>query len=206
MALFNSKYKVIIAFAIFLIGFNCQTLWRWSQKDKKAVEETSQKQKFPEKIQILSYNMMEQMASTGVSVGLSSFLSQKDKKAKLMYALESGQLLAVRISPLSCSVCVDSTMISVRRFIKENNLNNRIIIFTSYHTERDLILFRRLHQIDFEVLNIIEDEITLPVEKHKIPYMFILDSSLISKSLFIPEKTILGLTDKYLESIKKYLN
>lgn len=203
MKQYSSKYKLLFVIVLFILGFIGWKTWDSSQKDKIIIKQELHTQNLDGNIFILEHNMMEQMASTGISVGQSSFLTNYENRKKLLSQLKSGSLLVVRISPLSCSICVDSTMLILRKFIN-NNLKDRVIILTSYNTQRDLVLFRRLHQMaNIEIFNIKEDEITLPIENEKKPYMFIIDSTLISRSLFIPEKTISGLTDLYLRSIKK---
>nr|WP_319398804.1 hypothetical protein [uncultured Carboxylicivirga sp.] len=47
-----------------------------------------------------------------------------------------------------------------------------------------------------------EDILGIPMEKINIPYMFILDSTLVVKQFFVPEKSMPELTDTYLNIIK----
>ncbi|GAA3560903.1 hypothetical protein GCM10022395_09500 [Snuella lapsa] len=59
-------------------------------------------------------------------------------------------------------MCLDSSMVSLRKFIRKNNFKDKVIVLTSYTREGDVVLFHRLHQID--VYSIIENEITLPIK------------------------------------------
>ncbi|WP_417941932.1 hypothetical protein [Flavobacterium sp. RS13.1] len=204
MKKYDSKHKLLLAIVLFLFVFISNEIWNSAQKDKIITNQEKNIQNLDGNLSILKHNMMEQMASTGISVDQPSFLIGHENRRRLLSQMKFGSLLAVRISPLSCSICVDSTMLDLRKFLTNNKLKNRVIILTSYNTERDLVLFRRLHQMgDIEIFNIKENEISLAIENEKKPYMFIIDSTLISRSLFIPEKTISGLTNLYLTSIKK---
>lgn len=153
--------------------------------------------------ELLQANIFDQMSSTSEPIRLSDADKNLELKQQVKEQAEAGPLLVLRISELSCSMCVDSALMNVKRFIEDHDLEDRVLFLTSYKRERDLILFRRLYQIDYPVYNIGENQITLPVESRNVPYMFVTDSTLLSRSLFIPERTFPKLTKRYLDFVKK---
>ncbi len=152
-------------------------------------------------IRYLSTLMFEQMRSSGHHIGLQKSLLSDSIKSVINEKLSKNSILAVRLSPLSCSMCVDSTLKMVVKFIENNKLSKRIVILTSYTNPRELTLFYRLHQISYDVLNLEENEITLPVEHLKVPYMFIIGKDYVANNTFIPDKSFPKLTNQYLDEV-----
>lgn len=191
-----TRYLTYLSF--FLLGFIIfSVIDRYDTSDQiSIITENSNND-----IKYLSTLMREQMRSSGHHIGLKNYLLSDSIKRVFNEKLSKNSLLAVRLSPLSCSMCVDSTLNMVVKFIENNKLSNRIVILTSYTNPRDLILFYRLHQIEYNVFNIEENEITLPVEHLKVPYMFIIDKDFVAHNTFIPEKSFPNITDTYLNEV-----
>ncbi|WP_298487559.1 hypothetical protein [uncultured Maribacter sp.] len=184
------KYMVLIVFV--LTAFNCQ------QKEEKVK---------PEKVVNggLVYKMFEQMKSNGQM--LFSKEVKNDTLNKLKIILKEKQKLVFRFNTASCGICVDSVLLNLNRFSKENNLKNEIVILTAYENNRDLHIFKKINNVNFNVLNFKEGDLNIPSDKGHKPFLFVTDSTLICKSFFIPEKSWPFLTKKYLEHIKEtYFN
>jgi hypothetical protein len=110
--------------------------------------------------------------------------------------------LVFRFSTSSCGICIDSILLNLSNFSKKYKLQNKILILTPYLYNREIEVFKKVNNIDYEVFNIPDGNLSLLSDQSEEPYLFISDSTLISKSLFIPEKNLPFLTRKYLEHIK----
>ena len=81
-----------------------------------------------------------------------------------------------------------------------------IIILASYSTSSSLLSFKRINKIDCEVYNIPIGTLKNSIEPHNIPYMFIMDSNMLCKNIFIPIKEMTQISEIYFESITKYFS
>jgi len=82
---------------------------------------------------------------------------------------------------------------------------NNIVMITDYENTGNLFRFLRINQMeDFDVYLTQDHELQSVLEFHNMPYYFILDSRLILKSIFIPNKEDNEFTKSYFNSITKY--
>lgn len=112
-------------------------------------------------------------------------------------------ILVLRFSIFNCSTCVDFTLEKLQEHFHDFALNKRIIIV--YDDENMRVSESMFGKMPYVTTN--RYILGLPIEKSNIPFMFIVDSTLITKQLFIPEKGMPSLTDEYLSIIKtRYFN
>ena len=77
-------------------------------------------------------------------------------------------------------------------------VKSNIIILASIVSNRDRIVFKRIHQLNYPFYYIDEGVLPLKAEKGITPYFFMMDSSLTTDLLFIPSKKNTDLTRFYL--------
>lgn len=124
----------------------------------------------------------------------------------LQERVNAGPILVFRYSELHCQVCVDSVITDLKKEFEEIGENN-IIILSSYRSKSDLLLFKRMNQLDLPVYNINEESLSISIDQAKTPYMFVLDSNLTVNMIFIPEKTLPELNTQYFKFVKqRYFN
>jgi hypothetical protein len=128
-------------------------------------------------------------------------IDENKNKIQLKEMLSKQPKLVFRYSELNCQQCVDTVFKRLKQLAEEVG-KEKILILSSYSNHRDLLLFKRINQIDLEVYNLNETKLDISVEEVNIPYMFLLDNDFRAKFVFIPEKTMPQLTDNYLLLIK----
>lgn len=104
-----------------------------------------------------------------------------------------------RYSFLHCRPCVDSVIVYLSDFLKENEKNVEVILLATYSQPRDLRTFKRSNQFFTQVYNI--ESLNLPAEELGVPYLFLLDENLTVVDLFIPRKEMPYLLKRYLKKI-----
>lgn len=107
-------------------------------------------------------------------------------------------------SELNCQVCVDSQVKYVRQLAAEVGVD-KIVILATYKNQRDLYLFKRLHNLNIEIYNKHEQTLGLGEEEMTVPVLFITDQSLKSNYVFVPDKTIPELSKGYYKFIENKL-
>lgn len=103
----------------------------------------------------------------------------------------------MRYSELNCSVCVDSTIIHVKKLEK---LNIPVIYVSSYSTRRDLILFKKLNELENDIY---ETNFESSLDSINMPYLYIVDEDYIQKSVYFPKKENMAEYMLYLRHITK---
>lgn len=111
-------------------------------------------------------------------------------------------LLILFYTELGCNVCVDSIIRNMQNVFKRNDSSN-IVILASYFEERNYVLFKKLNNIQYPIYNIKSNKLNLPIEENKVPFLFVIDSTLTANCVFIPEKSMPLRTKNYLEIIKR---
>ncbi len=107
--------------------------------------------------------------------------------------------IIIRFSYLSCGVCVDSTLFT----LKSANIGDKnISIWASYDNERNLHKFKNINRLTYETFFCPEQDTLLTADLYMVPYMFILlpgDSNV--HDLFFPMKENTTRTKDYLNIV-----
>ncbi len=106
--------------------------------------------------------------------------------------------LIFRFSLFNCSMCVNSVLEKIKDIFPNYKDNTKIVFM--YDSVNGRITENMFGKMPYMSLK--EDILGIPMEKINIPYMFILDSTLVVKQFFVPEKSMPELTDTYLNIIK----
>ncbi len=78
--------------------------------------------------------------------------------------------LVFRYTNLDCHQCIDKQFNLLRNYLDTIG-SRRIVIFTYYTNPRDLMIFRRLNNIHFNIYNV--ENLNIPMEKFQFPYFFV---------------------------------
>ena len=76
-----------------------------------------------------------------------------------------------------------------------------IVILASFSKPRDLVIFNRVHNIEYDIYNLEFKKINEEIEDWGSPFLFILNYKLETELIFIPLKEIPELLHSYLEII-----
>jgi hypothetical protein len=115
-----------------------------------------------------------------------------------LYDLVRDKCLVFRFSGESCSACIDFAMGKIKSVFKDFATNDRILFIGSNINERMKDRYYGKPVISFD-----SEDLGLPFEEYTTPFIFIMDRERITKMLFVPDKTMPGLTDFYLNLIKE---
>lgn len=128
------------------------------------------------------------------------FYDESDNIITLDQIVRRSPYLIFKYSVLNCDVCVEEQISLLKNAVKYNGLNN-ILIITNYNSNTDLYRFKRMNQIDMEILNMKNTEFT-QIDKN-LPYYFVLDESYSLKHFFVPIKGDTSLTKEYFNMVNK---
>jgi len=127
----------------------------------------------------------------------------KEKKSFLLREiLGNSPKLVFRYSELNCDVCVDLEVKKIKKMAKVIGENN-VLMLANYRDLNSLLIFKKIHNLSIPVYNLENQTLGLSVDKINTPYLFVSDSSLATKSMFIPNKKYPNISDIYYEVIKK---
>lgn len=92
----------------------------------------------------------------GKKLYLEQLVKNEDGQVVPLYELISKPTLVLRYSEINCQSCVDSVLLWVNSFIKSVGADN-VVILATYKNHRDLQIFKRLHHINIQINNLIEN-------------------------------------------------
>lgn len=149
-------------------------------------------------IEDLTNRTMWQIQSSGLKISNSlNLVSGMDSVEVNIADLDKRfPLLVLRYTELGCQMCVEEHLVFFKAFI-DRLKEDDFLILSTYNNLRDLILFRRLNQIDYDIYNI--ESLKLPIEDANTPYLFVLQKDFTVSHLFMLD------TDN-LKQIEEYYN
>ena len=106
-----------------------------------------------------------------------------------------------RDSELKRSVCVDGQIKLIKPLVKELGREN-IILLSTYRNHRSGIIFKRINNLDVEIYNLGDQNLGLPPEHSNAPFVFITDSTLTARLVFVPAKEIPALSEEYYKVLR----
>lgn len=106
-----------------------------------------------------------------------------------------------RYADIGCSPCVDSSLWAIRSVEKQIGREN-ILILASYQNRRNLLIWKRINNIDYTVLNAPSEKVLPAVDVFNIPYFFVLSpNDKTVHQVFFPMKEKTSRTSDYLSAI-----
>lgn len=132
-------------------------------------------------------NLYIQYSMEGKSLRDSTFITDINGNSKQLKDVIDSHRLVLRFSDINCNTCVEQEINNLRKFFSSPK-NKSIMILATYRSMADLLKFKRINAIEFELYTISENQLPLLGEQISAPYMFVIDESLQVKFPFIPSK------------------
>lgn len=108
--------------------------------------------------------------------------------------LEGNTKLVFRFSELSCNTCVDREVGNLKKVAAQVGAN-RIVVLASYRNLRDLVVFKRINQLEFPVYNVATE--AFPADAAGGTFAFLASPVYRGFAPFIPSKDIDNLSWTY---------
>jgi len=139
---------------------------------------------------ILINRELNTIKNIGLQINTKQMVSdEKGSKRSIVGLLNDSPKIIFRYSELNCQLCIEDEIQILKKYIDAIGFDN-ILFFSTYNTTRDLFLFKRMNQLqDFEIYNLKEEKLNIPVDSLNIPYVFVVDSFGNVFMLHIPERT-----------------
>jgi len=133
-------------------------------------------------------------------VAISNTLSQK----RIDKAMKGGTKLLFYHSEVNCNSCVELIIKELENFRDSIGVNN-ILYLSEYKRNRDMLIFKRINQIESELFNI--SSLNIPIYKMNEPFLFIVDPEGKIRCVFMPNKEDIKNIKLYLSIVRlKYFN
>ena len=192
-------YSIVIGILLLCNGV---ILYRFNKKEEEHTKEITKLKKESKeyKYEILKESSLHQIKSEAIKLKPVILLEPATGNNIKLSDLISGPKLILRYSELNCDVCVNQEVKNLKNLEKEIGREN-IIIIASYNDPKHLNLFRRINQVEAEIYNIGEGKLNIPLETANAPFLFVLDPSLITKTVFMPSKEIPEMSETYYKLI-----
>lgn len=169
------------------------------EKCSKLVYDLSNEMKVLSNFHLIFQNAI--MKNEGLKISPNFILEKENSECvKLSELLSDEPTLIFRYSDLNCNTCVEAEFKNINQYLDKTN-SNRLVILADYKNEDDLFRFKRLNQVEMPIYNSKNNKLNLPVEGLNTPYFFIIDSTLVVRSLFIPNKAYPEFSKNYYTNI-----
>lgn len=117
-------------------------------------------------------------------------LDSAGRKISFKSVVGNGKKLFFRFTPNNCGDCVTAEIASLKKLAGSIGEEN-IVLLGSYPNSKELEVLKERYKVEFPAYNISITELQEnKIEQLNVPYLFTLDSTLMPKNIFIPEKTV----------------
>lgn len=127
-----------------------------------------------------------------------------NKRYRLLQLIDNSFSLIFRFDESNCKTCVETEIERLKEYIVDIDEGN-VLILVSGMNVRDVKYFKLANNINFAMYLIAKTQLNLPLEEYNIPYIFLLSSSGLTRSVFIPELYEKRFSDDYYEHVKKLM-
>ena len=194
------KVKVIIAILLLvdiLLSVICLNLF----KDKASLTAEKQSVKDDRLIEVLENNFKIGVYNDNSILDTTRVIHDLNKnEVGLSEILTDKPCLIIRFAETNCEECVRFLLIKVMRLYNSDLFNKRILLFASYPNRQALkILVDRLN-IKYPVYLV--DKLPISCERINFPYFFMLDSTMRTSHVFVPDKYEPQIANTYFELIE----
>jgi hypothetical protein len=195
--------KLIFIFAALMVLLNIFLLYKTSSLRKYHKDILDNIEIFQNN-QMNSYktNFNVSLLNNGLSLEKTILTDSKNHEIKIKDVFhENDKFLICRFSELYCQECVTHSIIKLVN-ISEKIGKDHIIFLGSYENSKSMnIMKEHLGIQNMAIYN--AHNLNIPAEEIGFPYYFMVDKTLKISDIFIPEKSALDLTNKYLEIINE---
>lgn len=197
--IFGNKMRNIVIIILFIL-----TVFNLILNSHRYLNRPNNQKPVPIDFSLAFHNLYLQVITNDFIIKNISVLSQ-DGEMTFKEILSNKPSLIVYFSENNCRQCVDSVLSYV--FTLKNAIEkNRVIGIANYLDMRELMLFRDYYKIPFEVYCTIDNSIEKELVIENVPFLFVVDSTLRTRSLFIPDKSHPKYTKTYIEAINHYFS
>ena len=194
------KVKVIIAILLLvdiLLSVICLNLF----KDKASLTAEKQSVKDDRLIEVLENNFKIGVYNDNSILDTTRVIHDLNKnEVGLSEILTDKPCLIIRFAETNCEECVRFLLIKVMRLYNSDLFNKRILLFASYPNRQALkILVDRLN-IKYPVYLV--DKLPISCERINFLYCFMLDSTMRTNHVFVPDKYEPRIVNTYFELIE----
>jgi hypothetical protein len=113
-------------------------------------------------------------------------------------------VLCLYYSDIHCMTCVDAEIQRLKRFSAMVG-QKKVLLFADYNNEKDFLIFKRIHQMNFPVFKIELMNLPSCIKDLMMPCYFVLGEDLRPRNAFIADKQDSVRTLNYLNTIKRIL-
>lgn len=133
------------------------------------------------------YDFPFKLNSEGVRLDLSNLtlVNKKNQLLPIDSIVHSVPILVFRITPTSCSICVNREIGNINQLVGKVD-KNKIVILTAYDNVRDYFIFLQYTQTEFPIYNI--EQLDIIAEEAGNAYLFVLNHEHQVLNLFFPSK------------------
>ncbi len=180
------KYKNIAIFLI-ILGFfvaNIFLLYSISEKEKYLNQASEKILSLQERINQTNRKSNVQCNFNNTLINDSLFINHNEWNEYKNKHLHKNKLFLF-YSEIHCNVCVDIEILNLKE-LSEKIGNDKIIIITDSNSDKDISLFKKLHQIDFKIFSINTTFLPVEIQHLKAPLYFLMNKSQKTKFSFVP--------------------
>jgi hypothetical protein len=116
---------------------------------------------------------------------------------KLSELARENSILVFRFSSETCNICIDFVIDRLKKAFPDYESNSRIVLLSSQVADR-----LKKTYYGKPLYSFYENELDLPFEPYRIPYIFILEKDMKARLFFVPEESSPVFTDFYLNTVK----
>lgn len=158
------------------------------------------------KLKMLELNRKYDLENNGIKLLNTDLRNKKGEKIGLNAIIGKGNndKLIVRISDMFCNTCNEYLLLKLLHN-KDNIGIDNIIIIGSFENNNSMKILRENLKIPFQIYSTINNDAFnyLPIESENFPYCFMIDKSKTIQHIYLPNKAVPEISEKYFKAITK---
>lgn len=202
----NIQSTIIIVLCTFTFSI-CFYFLNELQKMKHNYNSNS---KFTTKIQMkedfLRLNFELNLKMTGLKAPDTDCVEVQKMRKNLYDIVNDKPLLIYRLNGSNCTTCNNDVLLQLKNELLSIFSDDKMIVLSSQHGKRDLLIFKRKNNIKFPIYLIPEKSFDWIVEEHSVPYFFVLHHDMKISHIYVPNNDYTDLNKLYLEEVKRFLS
>jgi len=188
----KKQFYILLSFLALLVFGNVLLLLKCSTKRNVQSDPPPDYYYLTELYQFSIQNELADLRDPSVYIGKDS-----QKSISLSEIVEKPTLV-FRFSGEECNVCIEFVVKELKRTFPDFAKNDRIILLGSGVNAR-----LKENYYGKPVTNLSFDDLGLPFEQYRTPFLFIIDNDKKCKMMFVPDKSFPNVTRFYLETVKE---
>jgi peroxiredoxin len=150
----------------------------------------------------LQANMKHMLKNNGLSLQNFELKSINGDNVSLEAIVGNDEKLIVRISSLFCNTCNEYLLLELLHNKDKIGIDNIIVIGT-FENVNSMKILRDNLKIPFQIYSTLDNNTFkyLPIESESFPYCFIIDRTRKIQHVFLPNKAVPDISEKYFDAI-----